>query len=324
MSLLLANNATSTLAAGISNSDTSLTVRTGDGAKFPALNPGDWFPVTLMNMADGTVEICRATARSGDTFTIERAMEGTPPAAFPSGSLVQLRLTAGALGSLILERTALIPNLFWLTQPLGVPIPIFAHLFDGVLDGLPPKDDPRFRYVYLVAGVSSYNDPVLINETVTGSSPEITATAQINDPGSPFHGKTIHLIGTERRFLRASSGSQSGTVAFSQNKSHNHAASTNSAGAHTHSVSGTTNSTGSHNHDISTRPNAGDSGGFRKGAGANITPLESTQNAGLHSHSVSGTAASAGAHTHTVTVSNSGEAEAYPTYITAAYVMRIR
>lgn len=294
MSLLLANNATSFLAAGISNSDTSLTVRTGDGAKFPAPSPGDWFPVTLMNTADGTVEICRATARSGDTFTIERAKEGTTAAAFPSGSLVQLRLTVGALGSSILEWTALIPNLFWLTQPLGVPIPVFAHLFDDAGDALPPLDDPRFRYVYLVAG-SGYNAGVLTNETVTGSSPEITATAQINDPSSPFHGKTINLIGTERRFLRASAASSSGTAAFSQNKSHNHAAITSEAGSHTHSVYGGDRV-------------AGTGGGTVRGVG-NQTGVSS---------------AAAGAHTHPVTVGISGEAEAYPTHITAAYVMRIR
>jgi len=295
MSLLLANNATSFLAAGISNSDTSLTVRTGDGAKFPAPNPGDWFPVTLMNPADGTVEICHATARSGDTFTIERAMEGTTAAAFPSGSLVQLRLTVGALGSSILEQAALIPNLFWLSQPLGVPIPIFAHLFDNIHDALPPRDDPRFRYVYLVAAAPAYNDPVLINETVSGTAPEITATAQINDPSSPFHGKTINLIGTEQRFLRASIGSAAGTVAFSRNKAHNHTASTASAGSHTHAIYGGDRV-------------AGTGGGTVRSAGGET---------GV-------TSGSAGAHTHTVTVNSSGGADAYPTHITAVYVMRIR
>lgn len=201
MSLLLANNATSFLAAGISNSDTSLTVRTGDGAKFPAPSPGDWFPVTLMNMADGTVEICRATARSGDTFTIERAKEGTTAAAFPSGSLVQLRLTVSALGSSIIEQAALIPNLFWLAQPLGVPIPVFTHLFNNTSDALPPTDNPAFRYIKLTAG-DPYNDGALTGESVSGSAPLIDATAVIDYPDSPLHGQTVRLINTERRVLR--------------------------------------------------------------------------------------------------------------------------
>jgi len=191
--------------------------------------------------------------------------------------------------------SALSVNLEWLSQPLGVPIPIFTHLFDNVDDRLPPLDDPRFRYVYLAAG-DPYNSGVLTNETVTGSAPEITATAQINDPGSPFHGKTIHLIGTERRFLRgAQTAGVSGTVAFSQNKAHNHTASTASAGSHVHAIYG--------NDRV-----AGTGGGTVRSAG---------DSAGVNS-------AAAGTHTHAVTVNSSGGTEAYPTHITAAYVMRIR
>jgi len=39
---LFANNAYSTLASGITNTDTSLTVATGEGARFPSISGSDY------------------------------------------------------------------------------------------------------------------------------------------------------------------------------------------------------------------------------------------------------------------------------------------
>lgn len=94
------NNASSTLAGAITTSATSLSVQTGDGAKFPALSAGQWFPLTLVN-ASGGYEIVQCTARSGDVFTVVRAQEGTAATAFSAGDSVGLRLTAAAIQALI-------------------------------------------------------------------------------------------------------------------------------------------------------------------------------------------------------------------------------
>lgn len=91
MARLYANNAKSTLASGITNSATSLSVQTGDGAKFPNPSSPDYFWVTL---DDGTnIEIVQCTARSTDTLTVVRGQDGTSGTAFSSGAKVALRWT---------------------------------------------------------------------------------------------------------------------------------------------------------------------------------------------------------------------------------------
>lgn len=94
-----ANNAVSKLAGAITTSSTSFSVTPGDGAKFPTLSAGDWFPLTLVK-SDGTLEIVRCTARATDTFTITRAQEGTAASAFASGDRVELRATAAVFDAL--------------------------------------------------------------------------------------------------------------------------------------------------------------------------------------------------------------------------------
>lgn len=103
----------------------------------------------------------------------------------------------------------------WATQPLGVPIPIWIHIA-GVAP--PPTDDPAYRYIKLTAA-DGYNSGVLTSESVSGSAPEVQATAVINDSGSPMNGQSVRLINTERRALRAGS---SGTVQADAFQGHGH------------------------------------------------------------------------------------------------------
>lgn len=84
------NNAKSTLAAGITNVATSLSVQTGDGAKFPAAP----FHATLYASDPAAGEIVKVTAKTTDTFTITRAQEGTTAQAFNAGDKVELLVTA--------------------------------------------------------------------------------------------------------------------------------------------------------------------------------------------------------------------------------------
>lgn len=102
MARLYANNAESTLAGNIGAGATSLTVATGDGAKFPSPSGGDYFDFTL---EQGTTrEIARCTARSGDVLTITRAVEaiagvGAVAQAFTTGAIVAIRTTAASLNT---------------------------------------------------------------------------------------------------------------------------------------------------------------------------------------------------------------------------------
>lgn len=92
-----ANNAATTLASGITNSATSLTVASGAGALFPALSGSQYFYCTLENSAGTVREIVKVTARSTDTFTITRAQDGTTGQAFSTGDKVELRLVRANL-----------------------------------------------------------------------------------------------------------------------------------------------------------------------------------------------------------------------------------
>lgn len=96
MPIKLANNASGTTATAISASDTGLVLTTGNGAEFPTLGVGDYFYATLAS-SGGTLEIVKATARSGDSLTVVRAQEGTTAQSFAAGSRFELRVTAASV-----------------------------------------------------------------------------------------------------------------------------------------------------------------------------------------------------------------------------------
>lgn len=92
MGVKFKNNAASTLDSAISAADVGLAVAYGDGSLFPTLGVGDYFYLTIQ-ASDGTYEIVKVTARSGDSMTIVRAQEDTTAKAFTAGALCELRIT---------------------------------------------------------------------------------------------------------------------------------------------------------------------------------------------------------------------------------------
>lgn len=103
MALKLKNKAVSRLAAGIAAGDLSLSVVPGEGALFPTLGAGDYFPATLIRASDLAVEVIKVTARATDALTIERAQESTTALAFLAGDRVELRMTAQTFLDLAVE-----------------------------------------------------------------------------------------------------------------------------------------------------------------------------------------------------------------------------
>lgn len=97
---LFGNNASSLLAASISDADLTIQVAGGYGALFP--NPGadEYFLVTLEN-DNGDIEVVKVTSRSTDLLTVPpagRGQEGTSAQAWTSGQArVELRLTRGTM-----------------------------------------------------------------------------------------------------------------------------------------------------------------------------------------------------------------------------------
>jgi hypothetical protein len=99
MAVKFTNNASTTLAAGINTSTTTVTVASGQGALFPTLGASDHFFATLIDSSNN-MEIVRVTARSTDTFTVVRAQDGTTARSFLTGDKIELRVTAAALAAL--------------------------------------------------------------------------------------------------------------------------------------------------------------------------------------------------------------------------------
>lgn len=100
MATLFKNNASGVLASGITNVATSIVLSSGQGSLFPSPTGGDVFYATMAVLTQGietSWEIIKCTARTADTLTVVRAQEGTVGIAWPSGTKIEMRITAGEL-----------------------------------------------------------------------------------------------------------------------------------------------------------------------------------------------------------------------------------
>ena len=97
MAVKYSNNASTTLNGAITTSATSITVN--DVSEFPTLTGSDYTYLTLSNSAATTIEIVKVTAINTTTkvLTVERGKDNTTAAAFSSGDICELRLTAALL-----------------------------------------------------------------------------------------------------------------------------------------------------------------------------------------------------------------------------------
>jgi len=147
----VANSAKGTLAGGISANQGTLSLLGGEGAKFPTLNTGEYFYITVTSAALATnTEIMRVTSRSADTLTIKQA-DGSARNlnnTFSAGDSVELRTTANAIYDLfdlenILPDTPAQPDKFGFRVPSGG---IGSRYIgpNGVVDGSSEDEDRKF------------------------------------------------------------------------------------------------------------------------------------------------------------------------------------
>ncbi len=97
------NNWAATLTAPATSGDLTLSVSSAEAVKLVGLGTGDHYLLTLAEIVDDqeTVwEIVKVTAASGGVLTVERAQEGTAPAAWSAGASISARATAGTLEEL--------------------------------------------------------------------------------------------------------------------------------------------------------------------------------------------------------------------------------
>lgn len=89
MSVLVSNNAVGELLVGISDVETALVLRSGQGSRFPAPITGkDWFYITIQD-AQGNLETMKCTSRNVDTLVVTRSTDSAR--AFVADSVVELR-----------------------------------------------------------------------------------------------------------------------------------------------------------------------------------------------------------------------------------------
>lgn len=107
MGIKLKNNAFATIPSAFSSTDTTITVTSGQGSRFPILGSGDYFYGTIVDV-HGNLEIVKVTARFDDLMTIVRAQEGTLAIPFPANSRIESRITAATLDEYIIQRGAIL------------------------------------------------------------------------------------------------------------------------------------------------------------------------------------------------------------------------
>lgn len=103
MTVLLANNVSSTLVSSVTTTATSFTLR--DASRFPQPTAGQYYYVTLV-ATSGAVEIVKVVTKAGNALGVVRAQEGTVAQVFATGARVELRVTAQGIFDAITDATA--------------------------------------------------------------------------------------------------------------------------------------------------------------------------------------------------------------------------
>lgn len=95
---VFSNNVSTTLADPVASDATTITL--SSAANLPTIPPGDYWPLTLNDVATGTYyEILYVTAISGATLTVLRGQEATTALTWDTGDYAFSGVTAGSLGN---------------------------------------------------------------------------------------------------------------------------------------------------------------------------------------------------------------------------------
>ena len=329
-----ANNAFSTLGGAIDDLDTSITVATDTGDRFPAVSGDDFFNITLQN-AGGDVEIVKVISRAigSDEMTIVRGQEATVPLSWAIGDIVELRPTAASFENLderIDTAEQAIEDLDFNADAIGFDDDAVSFEADNVQEAIdslaasvPSGAVMNFAMLTAPSGWLKADGSAVSRSTYSSLFSAIGTTFG-NGNGST----TFNLPDLRGEFIRGwddgrgvDSGRAFGSNQSSQNEAHSHSGSTNSAGSHSHS--GSTSSVGNHTHNMQNFAE-GPLGGGKRGHRAwddRFIHNQSTGGGGSHSHSLS--INSAGSHVHSFSTNSSGGNESRPRNIALLTCIKI-
>ena len=282
------NVARATLASGISDTATEITITTGAGTLFPVANTGlepvspdaDWFKIVFQDVT-GQFEIAyvRTHASDADVMTnILRGQEGTTAQSWGVGTIVGLRLTAADIEYSLNAAAALSEQVADLADQVALIVSGNA-VPAGIQAYWPSSTAPTGWFALNGQAVSRAGNPGLfaLYGTTYGAGDGSTTFNLPDDV-------------TNNRFWRAAGGSVPvGTAQDDQNKEHTHTGSTNSTGSHNHTENRVT--------AVASTKISASSGPITVVMQVNST----TTNTGSN-----------GTHSHTVTIANNGGTEARP------------
>lgn len=294
MTQKFSNNARTVLAAGISASDVSLSVQSGDGDLFPVADTDtgplfsvdDWFKLFITDIS-GQIEIVGVRTRAGGSdvmSNVVRALDGTTARIWGVGAVAFQGFSSADLGAAISNAEAALlaaqeaetvaTNALALVSGGSIP--------PGLCADWPQTTPPVGWLVRNGQAVSRADHPGLF--TAIGTKYGIgDGTLTFNLPDDA----------TNNRFTRAAGGSLAvGDVQAPTNLAHTHAASSGSTGSHTHTES-RVGSVGTASANLAS-------------GGVGISYVTSVSSSTVNT-------SSAGSHAHTVSVTSSGDAtEARP------------
>ena len=105
------NNSFCTLGSALAAGSTTFTAVGASALTFAPTVSGKFQMATLEDpLTPGVYEIVKVTARSGYDFTVVRAQEGTTARAWPAGTSLRARVTAGMLGTFVQNQNIIAPR----------------------------------------------------------------------------------------------------------------------------------------------------------------------------------------------------------------------
>jgi hypothetical protein len=238
MGVKFTNNGEGTLVAGINTTVTTLTLNSGEGAKFPVCSAGptDFFYATLIDIS-GNREIIKVTQRTGDVFNvIEREVDDSTASAFSADDKVQLRLpkivleafrddtatnasgvaaNLAAIGTNDTDIAALQARDTADEQVLYAPTGITMYIYNPageIPTGWSAKSGPADCLLAIAGGAQDYN---VAGENLAGSW---TPTTHVHT--GPSH---VHTMGTHLHQVPSHLHTTSGhTLSAAEMPAHNH------------------------------------------------------------------------------------------------------
>ena len=210
-----ASNASASATAAASSASTASAAATSATGSAATASTQATSAATLASSASASASAASASATAAAGSASDAASSAALSAATASYSEDRAIAAETSASNAAASEAAAAASL----RAIGEPFALWDHIV-----GCPiPSNSGAAKFIRLTAGqsgVGGYNEGLISGESVSGSSPDIVATATISV--GPMAGQTVRLINTTAEFLRP--GTTSGVLQDDEFKSHTHGA----------------------------------------------------------------------------------------------------